>query len=81
MEIEIKEVKAVRLKVTLKEGEEVWPEGEVLSSPLPKAIIGELKANTGTVEVLSVIEEGKATVLPSTEDKFKEIKPKGRLVV
>ena len=76
--MELEKVKAVRLKVTLKEGEEVWLKGEVLNVPLPKAIIGELKAGTGNVEVVSLMKDEPE---PVEEIEPKKTESKGRLVV
>jgi hypothetical protein len=45
-------IEKVMMNVTLKAGEKVWEEGEILSSPLPQDILDEIYANTGTVSVI-----------------------------
>lgn len=45
-------VERVKVLTTLKAGDKVWGKGEILSSPIPADIISEIRAGTGTVEVL-----------------------------
>ena len=45
-------IEKVLIKTTLKAGNVVWEKGCVLTAPLPKAILDEVNANTGTIEIL-----------------------------
>ena len=45
-------IEQVIIKKTLKAGKNVWLEGSVLTSPLPKVLIEEVERQTGTVEVV-----------------------------
>lgn len=48
------EPERVKVKTTLKAGNKVWLEGEILTPPLPEDILKEIHRNTGTVEVITV---------------------------
>jgi len=45
-------IEQVLIKKTLKAGNDVWLEGSIINSPLPKVLIEEVRLRTGTVEVL-----------------------------
>ena len=45
-------IEKVLIKTTLKAGNVVWQKGQTLTAPIPEDILAEVKANTGTVEVL-----------------------------
>ena len=45
-------IEQILIKKTLKAGDTVWEEGKILDSPLPQALLDEIKAKTGTIEVL-----------------------------
>lgn len=45
-------IEQILIKKTLKAGDNVWEEGKVMNSPLPQALLDEIKARTGTIEVL-----------------------------
>ena len=45
-------IEKVLIKTTLKAGNMVWEKGQTLTAPIPEDILAEVKANTGTVEVL-----------------------------
>jgi hypothetical protein len=68
------EIERVRLNVTLKAGDKIWLEGEVLTSPLPLEIHQEILDNTGNVEVLD-FSGGPSTTVKNTViavPKFKD---------
>ena len=44
----------VRLKVTLKAGDDIYLKGEIFDAPLPAFIQAELREKTGTVEAVEV---------------------------
>lgn len=46
-------VERVRILKTLKCGNTTWDAGAILFSPIPKDVEAEIRANTGTVEVMS----------------------------
>ena len=64
-------IERVKVLTTLKAGPEVWNKGQILTSPIPQAILSEIRAGTGLVEVL----EGEGFVEPK---KSKLIKRAGQ---
>ena len=64
-------IEKVLIKTTLKAGNLVWEKGCILTTPLPKDILAEIEANTGTIEIL---EQGrdisnKPVLVPKTKLK------------
>ena len=50
-------IERVKVKVTLKAGDQEWVEGRIVSAPIPDVLLEEVRLQTGTVEVLK---EGKS---------------------
>jgi len=48
-------IERVKVNTTLKCGNNVYLKGKIYDPPIPKDLIAEVKANTGTVEVLGVV--------------------------
>ena len=52
----MKDIERVRVLTTLKAGEELFLKGKIYEKPIPHALIEEMRANTGLVEVLGRVE-------------------------
>ena len=64
-------IEKVLIKTTLKAGNLVWEKGCVLTAPLPKDILAEIEANTGTTEILAQRRDlfNKPVLVPKTKLK------------
>lgn len=67
----MEKIAKVRMNVTLKAGDDCWPQGRIIETPppLPPAIISEIRANTGNVEILQYNSEVEEEVKPEESPK------------
>lgn len=62
-------IEQIIIKKTLKAGNQIWEEGSVINSPLPKVLIEEANLKTGTVEITKGRDEGKLIFVAQKADK------------